>query len=431
MFDALVGFSVLLTLALLRLPIGLAMVIVGFFGFAKYVGFEPSMSMVALVVYDTGLTYAFSALPLFILMGNFINRAGISGELYAACNAFLGHKRGGLAIATIVACGGLAAVSGSSLATSATMAKVAMPPMRQYGYADSLATGSIAAGGTLGILIPPSIILVIYGLITESDIGALFIAGIIPGILGVVGYTIAIQVVTRIWPEMGPAGKRYSWRERFVELRKTWGIVTLFAVVMGGIYGGVFTPTEAAGIGASGAFLFALIRRRLTFPLLFEILLESVRTTTMIFIIIIGALVFANFVNIAGLSSGLGEWIQGLNMAPIFVVLVVMLIYIVLGCVLDSLSMILLTVPTFFPLIIGLGYDPIWFGIIVVVVTEISLITPPVGLNVFVLRATVPDVPLATVFRGVTPFWCADIVRLIILVLFPAISLFLPELMFR
>ena len=431
MIEALIGFAVLLALIFLRLPIGFAMALVGFFGFSLHVGVGPSLSMVGQITYNTGLTYTFSALPLFILMGNFVNRAGFSDELYAASNAFLGHRRGGLAMATIVACGGLSAVSGSSLATAATMAKVAMPPMRRYGYADSLATGSIAAAGTLGILIPPSIILVIYGLITESDIGALFIAGIVPGLIGIIGYTTAIQVVTRIWPQLGPPAERTDWPQRFQALKHVWGIAALFAIVMGGIYGGVFTPTEAAGIGASGAFLFALLRGKLSWRLLLEVLWESATTTTMIFMVLIGALIFANFVNLAGLPSSLGDWVGNLDASPFVVVAFIMLIYIVLGCVLDSPSMILLTVPTFFPLVIGLGYDPIWFGIIVVVVTEISLITPPIGLNIFVLRATIPEIPTSTMFRGVTPFWCADIVRLALLVAIPGISLFLPSIMLR
>ena len=431
MIEAVLGFAVLLTLIFLRLPIGFAMALVGFFGFSLYVGIGPSLSMVGQITFNTGLTYTFSALPLFILMGNFVNRAGFSDEAYAASNAFFGHRRGGLAMATIVACGGLSAVSGSSLATAATMAKVALPPMRKYGYADSLASGSIAAGGTLGILIPPSIILVIYGLITESDISALFIAGIVPGLIGVLGYTAAIQVVIRIWPHLGPPAERTDWSQQIQALKDVWGIVALFIIVMGGIYGGVFTPTEAAGIGASGAFLFALLRRKLSWRLLLDVLWESASTTTMIFIVLVGALIFANFINLAGLPSGLGDWVENLNTSPIVVVAFMMLIYIVLGCVLDSLSMILLTVPTFFPLVIGLGYDPIWFGIIVVVVTEISLITPPIGLNVFVLRAAIPEIPTSTIFRGVTPFWCADIVRLALLIAIPGISLFLPSIMFR
>jgi len=317
------------------------------------------------------------------------------------------------------------------------MSKVAMPPMRRYGYADSLATGAIAAGGTLGILIPPSVILVIYGIMTESDIGKLFIAGVVPGLLGVLLYLAAVQFSVLRRPQSGPPAERIPWRGRLAALRGVWGVVALFALVIGGIYGGVFTPTEAAGIGAAGAFFFALLRRRLGWQALFEVLMASVRTTAMIFLVLIGALIFSNYVNIAGLPGELGDWIGGLDLHPMLVVLAMMLIYVVLGCVLESLSMILLTVPVFYPLVLGLDFGPaidpemvlIWFGIVVVVITEISLITPPVGLNVFVLKGVVRDVSLGTIFRGVTPFWVVDILRLLLLLFVPAIALWLPGLM--
>ena len=431
MTEALYGFAALFALIFLRVPIAIATIVVGFVGFAAKVGTAPALAMVAQFTYDTGLTYGFSVLPLFILMGNFVNRAGFSDELYAASYAFLGHRRGGLAMATIVACGGLASISGSSYATAATMVKVAMPPMRRFGYADSFAAGSIAAGGTLGILIPPSIVLVIYGIITETDIGALFIAGVVPGLIGIAGYTAAVAVATRIDPALGPRGERTPWPERLRSLTRVWGVLILFAIVIGGIYGGVFTPTEAAGIGAAGAFLFALARGRTSARVLFDVFVESGRTTAMIFFVIIGALVFGNFINISGLPIQVSGWIRALEVPPLAVVLVIMAIYIVLGCILESLSMILLTVPVFFPIMIGFGYDPVWFGIIVVVVTEISLITPPIGLNVFVVRALLPDVPTGAIFRGVMPFIAADVVRLLLFVLVPWVILFLPQMMLK
>jgi len=370
-------------------------------------------------------------------MGNFVRQAGLSDELYTASYAFLGHHRGGLAMATVVACGGFSAVCGSSLATAATMSKVAMPPMRRFGYADSLAAGSIAAGGTLGILIPPSVILVIYGIMTESDIGQLFIAGILPGVLGILLYLVAVWATVTLNPAAGPPGERFEWPARWRALRDVWGVLVLFTLVIGGIYGGVFTPTEAGGIGASGAFLFALLRGRLGMRNLGMILIESVRTTAMIFTILIGALIFSNYINIAGMPTLLGEMVVSYGLPPLLVVLLIMMIYVVLGCVLESLSMILLTVPVFYPVVLGLDFgtllDPdmvlIWFGIVIVVVTEISLITPPVGLNVFVLNGMLPDVSLTTIFRGVTPFWLVDIVRLVLLIFFPTISLWLPSLM--
>jgi tripartite ATP-independent transporter DctM subunit len=430
---AFVGFAVLLALVFLRLPIALAMGAVGFVGFAYLSDWNwiAALSMVGQRAITTTQNYGLSVVPLFILMGNLVSRAGLSGELYAASNAFLGHRRGGLAMATIVACGGFSAICGSSLATAATMSKVAMPPMRRYGYADSLAAASIAAGGTLGILIPPSVILVIYGLMTETSIRELFAAGFIPGIVGVLFYLAAVQFVVIRDPSAGPSGERTDWTQRRQALRGVWGTLLLFVIVMGGIYGGVFTPTEAAGIGAGGALVIAAMRRAMSLRALFEVLSDSARTTATLFTVLIGALIFSSFVNRAGLPDGLRDLVTGFDLAPIVIVLLILLIYIVLGCVFESLSMLLLTIPVFFPLVESLGFSMVWFGIIVVVVTEISLITPPVGLNVYVLSGVLRDVSTATVFRGVTPFWCADILRLALLVFVPVLSLFLPNLLYH
>jgi tripartite ATP-independent transporter DctM subunit len=423
------GFAGLFLLILLRLPIAFAMALVGVAGVGWLVGWLPALAMVQQITFDTGLAYELSVVPLFVLMGNFVTRAGLSDELYSASYAWLGHRRGGLAMATVVACGGFSAICGSSLATAATMARVAMPSMRRFGYADTLAAGSIAAGGTLGILIPPSVILVLYGIMTGEDIGLLFAAGLVPGILGIVLYMAAVAVVTRIDPTLGPRGERFSWAERWRATARVWGVLVLFVVVMGGIYGGVFTPTEAAGIGAFGGFVFALARRALTWPDLAAVLVQSVETTAMLFFVLIGALLFSNFLNLAGLPDALGALIAGLEAPPLVVIACLLAIYLVLGCVLESLSMVLLTVPVFYPLVAELGFDLIWFGIVVVVVTEISLITPPIGLNVFVLRGVLPEVSTADVFRGVTPFWLVDIVRLALIVLVPPLALLLPGLL--
>ncbi len=442
MITALTGFAILLLIiVVVRVPIAFAMGLVGFFGFAytQGLGFDNFMdfswtgalSMASKRVVDTAQEYSLSVIPLFILMGNLVTKSGLSHELYRASNAFLGHKKGGLSMATVVACGGFSAICGSSLATSATMAKVAMPPMRKYGYADSLATASIAAGGTLGILIPPSVILVIYGLLTETSIRELFAAGFIPGFIGILMYLGAVRYVVWRNPEAGPCGEKLDWPDRIKALNGVWGVLILFTVVMGGIYLGIFTPTEAAGIGAGGAFLIAMFRRTLNWGSLFDILTDTARTSAMLFAVLIGALIFSNFINRAGLPADLLEMVNGLDVAPMMVILVILLIYIVLGMVFESLSMLLLTVPIFFPLVQSMGFDLVWFGIVVVVVTEISLITPPVGMNVFVLSAVLRDVKASTIFKGVTPFWCADILRLALITLFSSISLFLPELLYR
>ncbi|WP_293268817.1 TRAP transporter large permease [Neptunomonas sp.] len=442
METALIGFAILLLLiVVVRIPIAFSMGIVGFFGFAAVQGLSfdnftdfnwtPSISMAAKRIVDTAQEYSLSVIPLFILMGNLVTKSGLSQELYRASYAFLGHRKGGLSMATVVACGGFSAICGSSLATSATMAKVAMPPMRKYGYADSLATASIAAGGTLGILIPPSVILVIYGLLTETSIRELFAAGFIPGMLGILLYLVAVRYVVWRKPEDGPCGEKFTWPERLEALNGVWGVLILFSIVMGGIYLGVFTPTEAAGIGAGGAFAIALFRKSLNFGGLFDILTDTARTSAMLFTVLIGALIFSNFINRAGLPADLLALVSGLDVPPMMIIFAILLIYVVLGMVFESLSMLLLTIPIFFPLVQELGFDLVWFGIVVVVVTEISLITPPVGMNVFVLSAVLRDVKASTIFKGVTPFWCVDIIRLILITLIAPISLFLPELLYR
>ena len=423
------GFVALFVLLFLQVPIAFGMAIVGTIGFAYYVGIGPALSSIGTTATDMVMVYDFSVLPLFVLMGNFVARSGISHDLYEASHRWLGHRRGGLAMATVVACGGFSAVCGSSLATAATMAKVAMPPMRRFGYAESLASGSIAAGGTLGILIPPSVALVFYGIMTETDIGHLFAAGIIPGIIGVILYTLAVSAITRINPELGPPAERAPWYERFRALRGIWGMLVLFIIVMGGIYAGLFTPTEAAGIGATGAFFIALIRGRLTVRATIDILVESGRTTATLMTLLIGSLLFANFINVSRLPNVLADWFVTVDIAPLAVVVICVAVYILLGCILESISMMLLTVPVFYPVMQTLGLDLVWFGIVVVVAIEISLITPPIGLNVFVLNAMLPDVKLTTIFRGVIPFVAADVVRIALIVFIPSLALFLPSLM--
>ncbi|TFL15599.1 TRAP transporter large permease [Pusillimonas caeni] len=429
MTASLIGFAAMVLMMAAGIPIAVCMGAVGVVGFGLLVGWAPALAMTGQIVVDNMLNYSFSLLPLFILMGNLIARSRLSQDLYSAAYAFLGHYRGGLAHATILACGGFSAVSGSSMATAATMGKVALPQMRRYGYADGLAVASVASGGTLGILIPPSVILIIYGFLTNTDIAQLFMAGVVPGLLGIVLYSMAVTYATLVDPKAGPRGERTAWPERLRALANVWAIVVLFVVILGGIYSGLFTPNEAAGVGAAGALLFALGRRTLTWGRFLDIVVDTVRTTAMMFFLLFGALLFSNFLSIAGGATALEQWIGGLGVSPLMVMIIIVCIYLVLGTMLESLSMILLTVPLLLPVVSGLGIDLVWFGIVVVIATEVGLISPPVGLNIFVLKAAFPDISTGQAFRGVLPFFVFDLIRIGLVLAFPAIALFLPALM--
>ncbi len=429
MTASLIGLGALMALLFFGLPLGFALLSVGFFGLAIIRGLEPALTVVASEIIEIATNEGFAVLPLFILMGAFVNRAALSDDLYDASNAWLGHFRGGLAMATVAACGGFAAISGSSIATSATMAKVAIPSMRKYKYNDSLAAGTVAAGGTMGILIPPSAALIVYGILTETDIAALFIGGIFPGILTITLYILVISVVTRIWPHLGPPAEASSWLERIKSLGKIWGVLALFFLILGGIFFGLFTPSEAGGIGAVGALAFSIGRRKLSLRQFVAALIEAGRTTAMIFTVAFGALILNQFVNVAGLPSATSAFIDGLGFEPMGALLVILSFYIVLGMFIEGYSMIFLTVPIFVPVVAALGFDLVWFGIVLVMVVEISLITPPIGLNVFVMKSMLPDVPLYAIFKGIVPFFCADITRVLLVVFFPPIVMFLPELM--
>ena len=419
--------SVILMIAM-GLPIAFSMLTVGFFGLVILIGFSPSLAMIGQIFFDNGMNYTLSILPLFLLMGNFVVKAGLADELYNAANAWLRHKKGGLAMATIIACGGFSSVCGSSLATAATMAKIALPSMKKYNYPDSLATGAIAAGGTLGILIPPSMILVLYGIITSQDIGQLFLAGIIPGILGILGYIVAVKISVLKNKSSFKTQPSLSLVKKIKSLKGVLGIISLFVIVMGGIYSGVFTATEAAGVGAFGAFIIVLLKRKITLNSFYETLLETAKVTSMLFFLLFGAILFSNFINLAGLPNDLRDFLSMFNMNIYTLLIGIFIIYLILGMVLESLSMMLLTVPIFYPIVLDMGGDLIWFGILVVVAVEISLITPPIGLNVHVLKTIVKDkIKLNTIFKGVIPFVTMDIIRIIILLLVPGITLFLPN----
>ena len=427
---SMIGFGAVVLLAFLRFPLALAMGMVGVIGFGELTNYRAAISNLGRLVLDLGQSYSLSVLPLFILMGLLVDRGGMAQQLYKAAYAFLGDKRGGLAMSTVVACGMFSAISGSSVATAATMSKVAMPEMRRYRYADSLATASIAAGGTLGILIPPSVILVIYGILTEQSIGKLFMAGFLPGFLGILLYTLAVYFVVTRNPSLGPAGERTAWPQRLLALKDVWTTLSLFLFVIGGIYIGVFSATEAAGMGAAGALLITFFKGNLTGGVLLEVSREAALLTAKLFALLFGASMFSNFLNRAGFPDALLDIINYFQLSGLSVILLILLIYILLGCVFESMSMILLTVPIFAPLVHTLGFDLIWFGILVVVVTEISLITPPIGLNVFVLKGVIKDVPVSTIFRGVTPFWIVDILRLGLIAFIPSLALFLPSMMY-
>ena len=438
MFAALVGFAVLLALILLRTPLAVAMGITGFFGFAVTQGLFIDEGIGDFnwrsVVYMAGRTavsvaqsYELSVIPLFILMGDFVSQGGLSRDLYRLAQAYFGQKRGGLAVSTVVACGGFSSICGSSLATTATMAKVAYPEMQRKQYDKHLASASIAAGSTLGILIPPSVILIIYGLMTEQSIRELFAAGFFPGLLGIMLYILAVKFVVWRNPAAAPPGVAADRAEKFTALRNIHHTLLLFILIMGGIYAGVFTPTEAAGIGAFGGFIISWFRRSLTWPILINILRGAAITSAKLFSLLIGALIFSRFISNSGAVEDLSAFIIAAEVPPFAVIIGMMGFYVLLGMILESLSMILLTVPLFFPIVALLGYDLVWFGILVVVITEISLITPPVGLNVFVLSSTIPDISPREIFSGILPFWAADIARLALLIGFPAISLWLPQ----
>jgi len=424
-----IGILVLIALTLLRVPLGAAMGLVGLAGYAAIDGWDK-----AFIVFGTtpfSLThYSFSVLPLFILMGTVATRSNMSQELYLAANAIFAGRRGALPMATVGACAGFSAVSGSSLATAATFTSIAVPEMRRFGYDLRLATGSVAAGGTLGILIPPSVIMVIYALAAEESVPMLFAAGMVPGLLLALLFMVVVWVIARLRPDWAPVGPRMPMRERLVAVAAMWKLALLFGLAVGGIYTGWFSPTEAAGVAAFAAIVIAAATRQLTLRALYDSVMETLWTTAMLMFIIVGAWIFAYFVVQTRLPSGLIDLIQYFELSPWAVILIILVFYIILGCVLDAVAIILVTVPVFLPVVTAMGYDSVWYGILMVVVVEIGLITPPVGLNIFVMRAQLPDVPLTTLFAGIAPFLVADAVLIALLLLFPQIALWLPTLLF-
>lgn len=426
---AIIGFLVLFGLMLLRVPVGMAMGLVGVTGYAYIAGPGPALKLIGQSSMRTVTDYTFGVIPMFMLMGAFVSVSGVSKELFRAANAFIGHMRGGLGVATVLACGGFAAICGSSVATAATFSSVAYPEMRRFGYPQSFSTGVIAAGGTLGAMLPPSTVLAVYAILTQQDIGKLFMAGIVPGLLAMLLYVITIMIIVRVKPDLLPRGEQKSWGERFSGLKDVWAPLVLFMFVIGGLYGGFFTPTEAGGVGASGAFLLGVLRGKLDRAGIREALLSATRTSAAVFTVLIGALLFGYFLTITQVPQKLTEMLTGLGVGRYGVLALIMVMYLVLGCLMDAMAMIILTVPIIFPVIVQLGFDPIWFGVIIVMTVELGLIHPPVGMNVFVIKSVVKDVSFTTIFKGVIPFVVTDLFRLVILISFPVIALWLPSKM--
>jgi tripartite ATP-independent transporter DctM subunit len=424
----LLGIGILIALLFLRVWVGMAMVIVGFLGFAYIVGFKHAFLIMGSVPYSTISNETVASVPLFILMGVVVSNTGVAKDLYHSAYKWLGQLRGGLAMATVVACGGFAAITGTSPATVATMGKVAVPEMKKYKYDPKLTAGAVVAGGTLGILIPPSMGFILYGILTEESIGKLFMAGIIPGILEVLFYVATIFLLCSIKPSMGPRGPKVSLREKVLSLKYTWAMLCLFILVIGGIYGGWFTPTEAGAIGAFGAIAISFIVRKLTRENLLSAILEAAQTAAMIVMIITGAFIFMKFMAVSRVPNLMAEFLGGLPFPPLVILILIILLYIILGTFLDAPSAVVLTLPILFPVILSLGFDPIWYGVIMVRVIEVGLITPPMGMNAFVL-AGVTNTPLGTIFKGIIPFFIADIFHITLLIAFPGISLFLPNVM--
>jgi tripartite ATP-independent transporter DctM subunit len=424
---AILGFVSLFALMLLRVPVGMAMGLVGVTGYAYLSGGAPALKLVGLTSMRTVTSYQFGVIPMFLLMGAFVSASGVSRELFRAANTFVGHRRGGLGLATIVSCGAFAAISGSSVATAATFSTVAYPEMRRYGYPQSFSAGVIAAGGTLGAMLPPSTVLAVYGLITQQDIGKLFQAGIIPGLLAMAMYMVTIAIICRVKPDLLPTVPKASRAERLAGLKDVWAPLLLFLLVIGGLYGGVFTPTEAGGVGASGAFLLGVLRGRLDKEKIRASLLQATRTAAAVFTVLIGALLFGYFLTITQVPQKVTEFLTGLGIGTYGVLALIMLMYLVLGCLMDAMAMIILTVPIIFPVVTQLGFDPVWFGVIIVMTVELGLIHPPVGMNVFVIKSVVQDVTFSSIFKGVLPFIATDILRLVILIAFPIIALWLPN----
>jgi C4-dicarboxylate transporter DctM subunit len=425
----LIGIVALFLFIFSRMPVGYVMAIIGFLGFGYLVSFDASLNLIAKDIFSVFGSYNLTVIPLFVLMGQLAYHSGISTRLFDAAYKWIGHLPGGLAIATIGACAGFAAICGSTNATAATMAATTLPEMKRYNYKPELATGVVAAGGSLGILIPPSVIFIVYGIMTEQSIGKLFIAGLIPGALLTILFIVTIMIWTRLKPELGPPGPKTAFREKMASLLGLTETILLVLLVMGGLFVGFFTPTEAGAVGALGTLLLSVMRRTLSWKGFITSLFETTRISCMILVIVAGATIFGHFLAISRIPFDTANWISTLQLPRYAIMLMIILLYLIGGCFIDSLALIMLTVPIFYPVVTHLGYDPLWFGVIIVLITQIGVITPPVGINVYVVSGVARDVPLQVIFRGVIPLLIALIIGTVLLIPFPQIALFLPSLM--
>ncbi len=425
-----IGLLGLIGLIILRVPISIALGVVGVLGYAAVDGWQVAFNVLGSTAFDLTSGYALSVMPLFVLMGVMAGHSGMSRELFEAANALFSGRRGALAMATIGACAGFGSICGSSLASAATMSSIAVPEMKRLGYDERLATGSVAVGGTLGILIPPSVMLVIYSVVAEQSVPQLFAAGLIPGLLLASLQIVVIWLISRFLPEWTPESQSMPFNQRLKAMIGMWKLIVLFFLAVGGIYIGIFSPTEAAAIAAFGAIVISVATRQITFARILDSMLETVRITAMLFFILICAFLFAYFLARTQLPAGLVEWVTGMGWQPWLVIIILVVFYVILGCLLESIAMMLITVPVFLPLVMSIGYDPVWFGVLVVVVIEIGLVTPPVGLNIFVIRAQLPDIPLGSIYKGILPFLGAGFVLIAMLLIFPWLALWLPGVLY-
>ncbi len=429
-----VGIVLMLALFMTRMPVAYVMTLVGFLGFSTMISFQGGLKLLSRSLYESFSAYGLTTIPLFILMGQLAYNSGIGSRMYDTAYKFLGSTRGGLAMATVTACTAFGAVCGSSPATAATLATVGLPEMRRYRYADELATGSVAAGGGLGMIMPPSVVLIVYGVLTEQSIGALFVAGILPAILVTILFVFCIYITCRVAPDQGPRGESFTWGTRIRSLSGMGDTLVVFLLVMGGLFFGIFTPTEAAAVGAFGVLMVSGLRRRLTWQGFVKSLFETLRTSCMVMFLIAGAVVFGKFLAVTRIPFNIAQWVGGFDLPPYLILAAIVLVYFVGGCIMDALALVMLTIPIFYPVILNLGYDPIWFGVIIVLITQIGVITPPVGINVYVVygvaQSVIGKVSLESIFKGTLPFLLAILVSIVIMTLFPQIILYLPNLMY-